>query len=443
MTDPADRDHDLWSDQLSGAGDSGARLGPADAAVVDALADAGWDLRALAGLDDRQMEVARRLMARLTEVGSPLLEGRSDRAVEAVLARVAGEPGAVVTAGGSVELTGADEDALEALIAAGFEPRRVASGMRQRAEAQARLLSNLESEGEPVSAADREAAVARTLAFVERGAAQQRLRMTIVPERVERRRGRFQLADLVTAAAVLLVAGSVVVPVVSQSRAIGRQSATMANLGAVGAALAQYSATTDATARGSLVPLAYEPTPSQVWWNVGTPRQSNTEHFYLLVRQGFITLAQMAAPTNEQAVVEPQDGWTDWPSFESVSYSYRNVFGPPRTRCPKTTDERTIMAADRSPVVVRARRGERVINVLENSLAHGGRGQAVLHFGGSVVFMRTPLTDRGDNIWIPRCLEATLRAQAGVGSPPTPPGGCNPLHGTETPGCVTDNFVCP
>lgn len=438
----------MMGDDLMNEDEGGWALSAEQAAVVDALVAAGFEIDRVEGLDAAQMEIARRVVndLRLLEAGAVVQDeatakAERERRAAAVLAIV--ERRRVGTAE-HVELSGADEDALEALVAAGFAPERVASGMRRRATAHAALLGLLAVRGAEPSAAEREAMVARTLAFVERGALEQRTRMTLEPAAVERRRWRLRTADVVTAAALALVVGAAVGPMVSHSRAMSRQTATLANLGSIGAALSQYSAGSSGGGMGAGVPLAYEPSPSQVWWNVGTPRQSNTEHFYLLVKQGFATLEQMAAPTNAHAVVQGEAEWTDWPTFESVSYSFRNVVGPAMTRCPKSPDELTIVAADRSPVVIRARRGETMINVMENSFAHGGRGQAVLRFGGSVAFMTTPMTERGDNIWIPRCVETALRAEAEArGSGRGSGTKCGPLHGTEAPGCATDDFVCP
>jgi hypothetical protein len=131
----------------------------------------------------------------------------------------------------------------------------------------------------------------------------------------------------------------------------------------------------------------------------------------------------------------------DWQASEQISYSYQNLFAHDRPRW--VQPERTVVLADRSPVVPRALRGEWV-NPLGNSDNHQGHGQNVLWSDGSVAYLRTPVLASGDNIWLPRQLEQALaevaRLQAQGQRPDHTP---FHLEGRLTPAGATDVFLSP
>ena len=86
---------------------------------------------------------------------------------------------------------------------------------------------------------------------------------------------------------------------------------------------------------------------------------------------------------------------------------------------------RRTVVADRNPATSRALRGE-MIDVMENSPNHGGRGQQLLDNGGAVTWMNEPRDPTsGDLLWIPRPMELQRTA--------TGRRWMAPLRGVETP----------
>jgi hypothetical protein len=123
----------------------------------------------------------------------------------------------------------------------------------------------------------------------------------------------------------------------------------------------------------------------------------------------------------------------DWGRIEEVSYSYQNLFAAERPSW--SASQRTIVLIDRSPVILKAYMG-RPIDPIENSPNHGGRGQAALFNDGSLEWLRSPVLENGDNIWLPRQVELAIRRL-------THPRSADPLQGTESPDGTDDVFVGP
>jgi hypothetical protein len=162
------------------------------------------------------------------------------------------------------------------------------------------------------------------------------------------------------------------------------------------------------------------------WWNVGAPERSHSANLYQLVSGDYARIADLACPGNHLAPVDCRDEHAeDWNSHEEVSYSYQ-LFGG-RTE-PRLHDlGRAVLLADKSPVVVRARRGERVY-AQERSHNHNGAGQHVLLTDGSTLWLTQPETPWGDNLWLPE----ELRGIEGLR-----------LRGVELPSRAGDAFVGP
>jgi hypothetical protein len=94
-----------------------------------------------------------------------------------------------------------------------------------------------------------------------------------------------------------------------------------------------------------------------------------------------------------------------------------------------------VVSADRSPVVLRAVRGQ-LMDPFANSPNHQGAGQHVLYNDGSAGWLRMPVLEAGDNIWLPRAVEIRLEQMTGRGP-------IQPLSGTEIPGGADDVFLGP
>lgn len=386
-----------------------------DAGALDALIDAGFDP---AGVEPALRDRAERL-ARLLG----LLDAESDDAfdpalIDVTLARIA-------RAGdldGEAELVGADREALDAWVLSDYRPARVPGVLRDRAERHEALASLVtavpaESDGELVD---------RTMAVIERAIDEQGQRMRIEPERGG---SGFRLADLVSVAAVLLIAGALLWPMFTAVRENGRRTQCQANMAQAGMAFTGYAGD-----NRQALPIASASLNGGTWWNVGkNPQQSNSANLYLLPRQGYVPLAELNCPGNQHAPKgDLGPGARDWQNLDQISYSYQIMFGPQR---PSWSGPRVVVLSDRSPVVPLAVRG-RAVNPFANSPNHAGRGQQVLFNDGSSAWLTSPLLDDGDNIWLPLPIEDAIRRLSGIGR-------VDPLTGRETPGTPTDTFVGP
>jgi hypothetical protein len=160
------------------------------------------------------------------------------------------------------------------------------------------------------------------------------------------------------------------------------------------------------------------------WWDVGRADRSHSANLFLLVRGGYASLADLSCPGNHAApTADAHPHALDWSSPEEVSFSYQL---PSRGATSWTMGSRRVLLADRSPVVVRARRGE-VPDPLASSPNHGGAGQNILFGDASIRFQALPTLPSGDNIWLPGRAEGPPRR----------------LTGREAPFTSDDAFVGP
>lgn len=314
------------------------------------------------------------------------------------------------------ELAPLDAEALDAWLLAGGRADRVPGALRDRA---LRLegLANLVSEGPtPAFRADLVDRLMTQVALTPRA---------MTPVELPEVAGRIRIADLLSIAAVLVVGVSVIWPMLSSMRDAHYKTVSASRLAAAGAGMAAYT-----TNYGGL-PQATASMAGNPWWEVGqNPEHSNSANLYLLARDGYVELAQLASPTNPQAPTQPKDApANDWGSFEQVSYSYRNMFGSDN----RNFDIRPAAAllADRSPIVPRSRRGEPA-RADANSGNFAGRGQHVLFGDGSVRWLKSPILENGDNIWLPGRIERDLARD-----------GRATLTGRETADGPYDTFLVP
>ena len=249
----------------------------------------------------------------------------------------------------------------------------------------------------------------------------------------EERRGGFQLpgrwADLVSVAAMLLLAASVIMPIMSGMRSASQQQMCFDNMNQTANAFGLYTGE-----NRDMLPMAtagFGPT----WMDVGsTPERSNSSNLYTLIRNHFANLDDLACPANPDAATgEPDPNAWDWNSIQEISYSYRIM--PKGGMRATSVDQpvRVVLLADRSPVVLRISRNESVIPE-ENSPNHSHSGQHMLMLDGSSQWSDTPMLESRDNIWLPRPLESVIhqvREKYGI------------MTGNEQPDGPTDAFVGP
>lgn len=388
-------------------------LSTEDQQALDALLAAEFDVaKVSAELQERAGRVGRLLGL----LDGPAEAGSSDLAAR-TLATVLGRE--AVSGAEPLALCQDDEDALEALILAGGEVSRLPSRVRERASRLAALASLVSST--PVQAGTpRSNLIDATLARIDAAEEEQ-----VERYRIGRRPG-IRWADLVSVAAVMLVMASVAFPVLGSLRDASRRVACQTNLSRVAQAMGLY-----AGAHHSALPSATAGFGGRPWMNVGTtPEQSNSANLYVLVSNRYSRLGDLACSGNPNApTVETSDHARDWSRLEEVSYSYQIQDGRGNRVWSAPTAQ--VIVADRSPVVLRIARRD-AIRPEENSPNHGQRGQHALLSDGTVVWLKSPVLESGDNIWLPRAIEqvvAQIRQYQGMTGSEVPAGTDDALLG--------------
>ncbi|MEM6553922.1 MAG: hypothetical protein AAF750_17535 [Planctomycetota bacterium] len=230
------------------------------------------------------------------------------------------------------------------------------------------------------------------------------------------------LRQLLSAAAILLIGASLLLPVLSRSQADAARRACLTNLGALGQAFSAYAASNkDQLPR-------YRSTPGSDWYHVGhdfdrsTPNpavRSNTANLFILAHDGYTTLNTLACPAHATPAggdLGPQA--TDWSRPEQVSYSYQNQFHAEPVRL--NTIPRMAILADKNPLfLIQSQAGDdryadrpRTVRFRVNlkvrrdapSTTHGNRGQNVLFADAAADWLESPSinasrTDQLDHIW--------------------------------------------
>ncbi len=216
--------------------------------------------------------------------------------------------------------------------------------------------------------------------------------------------GRFQWRQLTAAAAMVLIALSLLLPVLSRVRTGARQSACSQSLATAGMGFTGFARDHDDT-----LP-RYE--PGQVWWKIGRPSSvtadgrsnSNSANLYLLVRRRYVEPVGLTCPEN--SAVRPDlmtATQVDWPTPDAVSFSYQNQATARPIRL--TSVPLIPLLADRNPLFMVDGKVLRTASCGEAapSQSHQARGQNMLYSDGSVAWTLGPRVQRmgggGDNIW--------------------------------------------
>lgn len=412
-------------------------LSAEDRRALDVLVEGGWVASEGDGRSRRIATLVSLLSVRDAGSSDPALR---DALVDLTLARVARErrahsgqragiaPDGDAVAVEALQLSPEDEDAIEQYVASAFSVASVSVSHRARAERADALLSGLDLPAPGI--AEREALIARTLSGIQDAVERQERRMIIEPpaEVVPR---KFRLGDLISVAALILIGSAVIGPMVGSVRAYGQRLACTAGFGELAGAFGLYTHDFRDT-----LPMATASIAGRPWWNVGNPEESNSANLYTLARTNYAKAEVLACPTNDRSRrCSTRKGERDWHCIDEVSYSYQNLFARAR---PKWHEGQTRVAilVDRSPVVLlSARRAS--IDPLSNSPNHGRAGQNALFNDGSVLWLRTPVLENGDNIWLPRVVERA------IGDRVCRSRKADPLKGNESPECAADTFVGP
>jgi len=340
-----------------------------------------------------------------TEVNPPALSGADARAVDAFFAHHAE---ALVLADGS------DDGAAD--------PQRVA-----RVQALLAPLDGLDDDPElqaPDDLAERTLERVRQAKQSERFA--QQVQMLSAP------RSSFGLSEVLSVAAVLLIAVSLAMPMLSRTRTEAQRLACQNNLAAAGMGFGRYAQDFE----GALPQTVAD--PNGAWWDVGevtdahAPVRSNSAHLYVLVRGRYVQPGALSCPSNEYAA-DPAKltiHRRDWPNAASVSFSYQNQKGRVVFRIDRAPH--TAVLADRNPLFVSGESDHARFNARIRfdapSNAHRRTGQNVLLATGGVNWtvkpmVALPLQADADNIWTAR--------------------GVKNYNGTEAPADEHDSFLVP
>jgi hypothetical protein len=396
---------------------------PEDSAALDALVEAGFEVSAVA---PEHRERATRLAGLFGLLGmappaGPAAPNTLQRDAERQRARRSAVEALASTHEPFVRLTAPDADALDALVEAGWQADEVPQGFRVRAARVVDLLGLLDITGAEPSTAD---LADRTfhLVTLERARARKTAERAAASGLGVRARS-IGLRDILSAAAMILVGVSVLWPLLAAAREGQRTQACQSRMQSAGLGFTAYGA----DHQGYLPAVDRRGTRRGPWWNVGEDASSHSIDLFLLARNDYASVGHLACPGNPMAPIDLNtDSCSDWRTYDELSYSYQL----PGARPARWQGARTfVVLADKSPVVARARLGERADPSLR-SVNHRGRGQNVLFSDGSVRWYVSPSLENGDHLWLPASIDAAA------------PGGAR-LTGGERPAHEGDAFVGP
>lgn len=396
---------------------SNPSLNDADRSAIDKLFEQGI------GSTTPQGEQEQRLHHLLSLLDTPVVEESHKDARADMIEILAGR-----TERESLQeshLLPADALACDEYIDAGYSLSGVSQDSKMRAE-KLDAIGSLITDAQQDSGS-RERLVSATLANIQSHIDAEESAMKIQSRTGFQLPGRW--ADLVSIAAMLLLAASVIMPIMSGMRSANHKEICFNNMNQTAGAFGLYTG-----ANRDMLPMAtagFGPT----WMDVGTtPERSNSSNLYTLIRNQFAGLDDLACPTNPNAArgdADP-DAW-DWNSLDEISYSYRIM---PRGGMRATAVESpvgVVLLSDRSPVILRIK-ANKPVRPEENSPNHDHTGQHMLMLDGSARWSTSPVLNARDNIWLPRPIESVIhevREKHGI------------ISGNEQPDGPTDAFVGP
>lgn len=393
-------------------------LSPADEAVLDAVLGARAMGNAAgpmpAGSKERVQAVRGVLRLFDTDVASADRDGDGESLIHATLARVAAQR----LADRPVEVTTLSEDdgrALDAVIANAGQPGPMPAGLADRAVRVGSVLSLLDHLPVEVSAgnasgmsgeiADRpeegEDLVQRTLAAAADARQRERFAQQIEMFAEPRRTLGVSLRQVFTAAAVLLLGISLLMPAIDNQRQAQQLAACSYNLGVAGQQMGQY-----ALDHAGMLPRG---PVGDSWIKTGQPDaidsagryQSNSAHLYLLIREAYVAPSRLACSSNDTAIAAtPGSGQLDWASPQAISYSYQNQHAVAPIRLDRSSPRLAVLA-DKNPLFI-VKNGKVVYDRDAKrdaaSLLHRGNGQNILTLDGRVSWSADPRVG-DDNVW--------------------------------------------
>lgn len=289
-----------------------------------------------------------------------------------------------------------DAEALDALLearTAGLESGPMPPDSRERTE-QIRQLLNLLGTDNPDDQVVPDQLRADTLQAVRD--ARRRAQFS---RQVEQLTGSGQSAggfpvswrQVLAASIVLILGGSILLPMLQSNNAAARRQICLTNLAAAGQAFANYAGDHQGVLPQATAPAAASATSSA--------------SLYRMISGQYLEPRQLACPENEffDRAVQADIQDDNWSRPELVSYSYHNGHEPVRLN---DWSKRALLA-DRNPLYKLTANGytfDASIPATTSSTIHHETGQNVLQADGHASWWTTPLLDdqgHTDNIWIP------------------------------------------
>ncbi|HAI11747.1 MAG TPA: hypothetical protein DCM28_08580 [Phycisphaerales bacterium] len=229
------------------------------------------------------------------------------------------------------------------------------------------------------------------------------------------------MPEVAAIAAMILMAISLGLPMLTRHRNDARRFACESNLATAGVAMGHY-----ANDYNGVMPRG-DARPGSAWWKVGKESdnniQSNSANLYLLAREHYINPQSLSCPNNEDAPKDLTRDMHDWPEYNAVSYSYQNQYSKKAIKL--NQNNQLAVLADKNPLFYADGKNLHHLADFEPnlpSMRHNRQGQNILLASGSVQWSRNPVV-RGDNIWLVS--------------------GIDDYTGNEAPRSINDAFLVP
>ena len=160
----------------------------------------------------------------------------------------------------------------------------------------------------------------------------------------------WRVAEIMSVAAMLLIIFNTVFPAFSSIRQKQYKTVCAANLGAVAQGIESFRNSNDG--RMPYVSMSDD----APWWKVGCQdgeNQSNTRHYWLLVKGDYVNAANFVCPGREGSVPlklssDKIEELCDFPSRDNVSYSFRLTTEDVASR--RAAQVISVIMADRNPI---------------------------------------------------------------------------------------------
>ncbi|HLO39494.1 MAG TPA: hypothetical protein VK176_00615 [Phycisphaerales bacterium] len=412
-------------------------LDPLSEAALDALIDAGWSLDSVAPELRPAASRAMVIMGLLQQTAPGFQSQPQASLVSRTLSRIASHQSTMSLRDdhAHVESLSAEESlAADAFVNAGYDASRVEESLRSRARSHEYIADLLR--GGAAHVHRRGDLASRTLKLIDLVDASET--QDLEPISFSKAAWfRKRAWDVVAAAAMVMVAASIMWPVLAAVRQRGMELQCGSNMQAVASAMSAY-----ASQNHDSLPMAIASFGPQRWWDVDEKRPvANSSNLYTLVKGGYTRPESLACPGNPKACFTSANPTaSDWRSLEEISYSYQLMCS--RTAKLWNNHARRVILADRSPAVLRAVRNE-LLDPRENSPNHRGAGQHALYSDGSASWLSSSFIPSSnqpqDCIWLPRLPVFQIEGKV----EPSENGYVLTLTGRELPADGSDVFLGP